>query len=207
MDSILVNDMARAAHLLGMALGFGVALIADLMAARAVLRPLDDREIEHLEIFHRVVSMGLALLWGSGLTLLYLRTGFALDEMSPKLMAKLCVVALLTLNAVAIGRIGLPTFRNYQSWRFGDIPLTFRLQLSALATISGACWVSALSLGVFSQLRTLDWDALSLYLGVIYLLALVAALFAATISPAISGFAKVRSERPRLFSALPKLKF
>ncbi len=206
MDMILLNDFMRATHLLGMVLGFGIAILADLSAARAVLRALDDRDIESLEILHRLVSMGLVLLWMSGLVLLWLRTGFELDRFSPKLMTKVAVVVFLTANAIAIGKIGLPTMRAYQSWRFGDLPLPQRLQLSALATISAACWISALTLGVFSQLKPLQWEALSLYVGVVYLVALVTALLAATITPIIATFARLKENRPRLFRPMPKFR-
>ena len=40
-----LNDAARAVHLLGLAIGFGVAIVADMSAARLFIRPLDPREI------------------------------------------------------------------------------------------------------------------------------------------------------------------
>ncbi len=206
MDMTFWNDFARATHLLGMALGFGIAIFADLWAARAVIRALDDRDIETLEILHRLVTMGLVLLWVSGLALLWLRTGFDLDRFSPKLMTKIAVVVFLTANALAIEKIGLPTMRAYQSWRFGDLPLPQRLQLSSLATISAACWISALILGVFSQLGPLQWEVLSLYIGVVYLGALVAALVTAFITPIIAAFVRMRENRPRLFRPMPKFR-
>ena len=49
MELTLVNDAARAVHLLGLALGFGVAIVADLSAARTIVRPLTWSEIETLE--------------------------------------------------------------------------------------------------------------------------------------------------------------
>lgn len=206
MDITFLNDLMRATHLLGMALGFGIAVLADLFAARAVIRALDDRDIETLEILHRLVSMGLVLLWISGLALLWLRTGFDLDRFSPKLMTKVVVVVFLTANALAIGRVGLPTMRAYQSWRFGDLPPPQRLQLSALATISAACWISALILGVFSQLKPLQWEALSLYIGIVYLSALVAAMVMAFTTPIIAIFVRMREDRPRLFRPMPKFR-
>ena len=206
MDMMFLNDFLRAAHLLGMAVGFGIAIFADLFAARAVIRALDDRDIEILEVLHRLVSMGMVLLWVSGLGLLWLRTGFDPERFSPKLITKLGVVVFLTANALAIGRIGLPTMRAYQGWRFGDMPLPQRLQLSALATISTACWISALILGVFSQLKPLQWEILSLYVGIIYLLALVTALLTAFITPIIATLARLRENRPRLFRPLPNFR-
>jgi hypothetical protein len=203
---LLINDSARAMHLLGMALGFGIAIMADLWAARTVLRPLDDKDLETLEIMHRLVSMGLVLLWVSGLTLLWLRTGFEAERFSPKLMTKIGVVAMLTLNAIAIGRIGLPTMRANQEVRFGDLPVVLRLQLASLGTISAACWVSALLLGVYSQMKSMNWDALSNFVGVVYLIALLAAVFAASVTPLVATWIKLREARPRLFAPLPKFR-
>ncbi|QMU57249.1 MAG: hypothetical protein GKR98_02915 [Boseongicola sp.] len=201
MDMTFVNDAARAVHLLGLAMGFGGAIIADISAVRAVVRALDHREIEMLRLFHKVVFTGLALLWGSGLVLLWLRTGFDPDNFSPKLITKIGVVVLLTLNAVAIGRIGLPTIVAYQSWRFGDLPLPLRFQLSALGTMSAACWISALCLGAFSQLKSMSWEALSHMVGIVYLAALCLAVIAATITPLVGVFVRYR-ERRRHMQAL-----
>ena len=116
MDLTMLNDAARATHLLGLALGFGVAILADLCAARSLFRPLDYRELETLHQYHRTVALGLALFWASGLVLLWLRTGFQPENFSPKLMTKLGVVSLLTVNAVLIGRIGLPTMIAWQGF-------------------------------------------------------------------------------------------
>ena len=197
MDLSLLNDATRAAHLLGLALGFGVAIMADLCAARSLFRPLGDHELEDLHRCHRTVAFGLALFWASGLVLLWLRTGFDPANFSPKLVTKLCVVALLTLNAFLIGRIGLPTMLAYAGHRFGALPLTHRLRLGALAGMSGAGWIAALALGVFSAMKTFEWDVLSEIIGAIYIIGLGGAILTALIAPLI-GFAMDRRERYHL---------
>ena len=194
MDLTLVNDAARAVHLLGLALGFGVAIVADLSAARTLVRPLSLSEVEALERYHRMVAIGLALFWASGLVLLWLRTGFELSNFSPKLMTKLGVVALLTVNAVLIGRIGLPAMAEWQGARFGVLPMMDRLRLGALAGMSGAGWVSALALGVFSTMKTMEWPVLSEVIGMIYLVGLSGAILLALAAPMIL-FVQDRSAR------------
>ncbi len=186
MDLAMLNDAARAAHLLGLALGFGVAILADLCAARSLFRPLDDREFYTLHQYHRTVALGLALFWASGLILLWLRTGFDPAQFSPKLMAKLGVVSLLTINAILIGRIGLPTMEAWFGFRYGALPLTHRLRLAALAGMSGAGWISALALGVFSAMKTFEWEVLSQIIGVIYVVGLGGALLAAFLAPILN---------------------
>ncbi|NNE79329.1 MAG: hypothetical protein HKN18_03560 [Silicimonas sp.] len=199
MDLTMLNDAARAVHLLGLALGFGVAILADLSAARLLVRPLDGHEVETLHRYHRTVAMGLALFWASGLVLLWLRTGFQVESFSPKLMAKLGIVTLLTVNAIMIGRIGLAVLRDWHGVRFGAIPFAERTRLSALAGLSGAGWISALALGVFSKLKTVEWATLSEVIGVIYLLALVAAMAAAFLSPVLNYAMDRWRSRPEFF--------
>ena len=185
MDLMLINDAARAVHLLGLALGFGVAIMADLSAARMLVRPLDGREIDLLHAYHRTVAIGLTLFWTSGLVLLWLRTGFQPENFSPKLMAKLGIVTLLTFNAIMIGRIGLRALDEWFGCRFGAIPIGERARLSALAGLSSAGWISALILGVFSTMRTMNYETLSGIIGVIYLLALLGAIAATFLSPVL----------------------
>ena len=186
MDLTMLNDAARATHLLGLALGFGVAILADLCAARSLFRPLVYREFETLHQYHRTVALGLTLFWASGLVLLWLRTGFQLENFSPKLMAKLGVVSLLTVNAILIGRIGLPTMIAWQGFRYGSLPLAHRLRLAALAGMSGAGWISALALGVFSAMKTFEWEVLSEIIGVIYVVGLGGALVTAFLAPLLN---------------------
>ncbi len=183
MDPTTINDAARAIHLLGLALGFGVAIMADLKATRMLIRPLDAREIDTLHAYHRTVALGLALFWASGLVLIWLRTGFQPENFSPKLLAKLGIVTLLTVNAIMIGRIGLAALDRWYGFRFGAIPFADRARLSALAGLSGAGWISALTLGVFSKMKTMNWETLSEIIGVIYLLGLFAALASTFLSP------------------------
>lgn len=185
MDPTTINDAARAVHLLGLALGFGVAIMADLKASRMLIRPLDGREIDTLHAYHRMVALGLTLFWASGLVLIWLRTGFQAENFSPKLIAKLGIVTLLTVNAIMIGKIGLRALDEWHGFRFGAIPFADRARLSALAGLSGAGWISALVLGVFSKMKTMNWDTLSEIIGAIYLVGLAGALAAAFLSPVL----------------------
>ena len=188
MDLTLVNDAARALHLLGLAIGFGVAIVADISAARLMFRPLDTREIDALHRLHRMVSLGLVLFWASGLVLLWLRTGFQPDNFSAKLMTKLGVVTVLTANAILIGRLGLPVIQTMRGLRFGALPTNIRFQMAVLGALSTAGWICALALGVFSQMKTMDWSVLSEITGTIYLLAMIGAFVAAIAAPMIDGF-------------------
>ena len=59
---------------------------------------------------------------------------------------------------------------------------------------------------MFSQLKPLQWEVLSLYIGVVYLAALIAALVTAFITPIITAFVRMRENRPRLFRPMPNFR-
>lgn len=173
---MFLTDAARAGHLIGLATGFGLALAADLLALRSLVHPVSHRDVWLLGWLHRLILGGLALLWVSGLLLLQHRTGFDPALFTPKLICKLAVVSLLTLNALLIGVYVLPRYTANAGRRFGDFDLVPRLNLSLVAGVSMSCWTSALVLGVFSQLKTLSFAQLENILGPMFLLGLGAAL-------------------------------
>ena len=153
MDSVFLLDAARGVHLVGLAAGFGLALCADILALKFVFHPIGQRDVWLLRLMHRVILAGLVLLWASGLFILYTRTGLDPAHFSPKLIAKLIVVSLLTLNALIIGAYALPCFARQVDQTFGDFDPPILLKLCGIAGVSLSCWVSALALGVFSQLK------------------------------------------------------
>ena len=123
-------------------------------------RPIAPRELGLFDDLHRFVVGTLALVWITGLALIWLRTGFQLSEFSPKLFSKLIVVTVLTLNATAIGAFALPLMRT----RMGAVPLHFslsqKLTLGTVAAVSTASWLLALSLGGSKVLAASGWDIL-----------------------------------------------
>ncbi|MBM7069526.1 hypothetical protein [Actibacterium sp. 188UL27-1] len=160
LDSTLALDVARMVHLLGLAMGFGLALWADVSALKCFFKPVTDADIRMMHRLHNTIMAGVLVLWASGLFLLYARTGFDLANFSPKLMLKLGVVTLLTVNGCFIAYFAIPQYAIHEGFRFGDIRFATRLKMGVIAGVSLCCWISALTLGVFSQLRPMDGAAL-----------------------------------------------
>lgn len=196
-DQSVILDAARALHLVGLALGVGLAFLADLTAWRAMFRPLYETEHEMLHRLHNLVACGIILLWVSGLVILWHRTGFQLDQFSPKLMVKLAVVSMLTFNAFAIAQFALPAILHYRGFRFGEIPLMDRMRLGAIAGLSTTCWISALALGVFSQMKTMDYSELADTFAPLVAVVLGASLALALLSPVVSFVSGRLSARNR----------
>lgn len=161
MDTVFLVDLMRAGHLLGLAAGLGLAFGADLLALRMIFKPVSERDFWLFYRIHGIVAVSLALMWLTGLGLLYLRTGLDPANVTPKLLVKLGVVGLLTINAMAVGTFVLPCLARNIGCRFGDLEAKEILRLSTIAGVSMACWLSALALGVFTQLRPMSFRELA----------------------------------------------
>lgn len=92
-------------------------------------------------------------MWISRLALIYIRTGFILDNFTPKLWAKVDVVLILTLNSIAIRKYAVPRLTLYNCAP-ADITVSAMLPLSLTAGVSTASWLMALALGSSVFLKT-----------------------------------------------------
>lgn len=182
MDTLLL-DSVRYVHLLALAVGLGMALLADVTAISTLWRPISTPVVAQLRRLHNAVLFGFVLLWMSGLGLLFLRTGFDVSAFTPKLVMKLIVVGVLTLNAGLIGLIGLPHLARNIGRRFGEVPFGARVTLSLIAGLSAGSWLSALALGVFAHLRPMALDELAAVFGAAYALFGIGAIAMACVAP------------------------
>ena len=195
MDHATALDTIRGIHIVGLALGLGLALYADFTALRFLVTPVRRAALEELARLHALVFAGLGMLWFSGLVLLTLRTGFDPGSITPKLGAKLAVVLTLTANALAIGDWALPALRAEEGRPFAEWRRGLRLRLALVAALSAASWGAALVLGTFATTRAMDVGDLALLLGAIYggtlalctALALAAPALALLLAPADRG--------------------
>lgn len=183
MESQIFIDLLRFSHLIAISLGLGLSLYLDMSLLRALTAPLKRSLIETIERAHEFVTVALFALWATGVGLLFVRTGFALEAFTPKLMAKLFVVSALTLNAAAIDALALPRLRRLVGRRFADAPLADRLVMSMSAAVSGCSWFAALSLGVFAVLKPLDGETLGVLAAALYGAGLSAAAILAIGAP------------------------
>ncbi|MEL6521906.1 MAG: hypothetical protein AAFQ66_13140 [Pseudomonadota bacterium] len=185
MDPTLALDAARMIHLIGLAMGFGLAIWADFSALRTFVQPMTEQDMRGMHRLHNSIIVGVLVLWASGLYLLYARTGFDLANFTPKLVMKLCVVGLMTINACVIAYFALPTYALYEGYRFGDIRFMTRLKLAVIAGVSLSCWVSALTLGVFTQLRPMSYEDLLPIFGSIFSVGLGGVVSFCVVVPAV----------------------
>jgi uncharacterized SAM-binding protein YcdF (DUF218 family) len=91
------------------------------------------------------VSVALAVLWVSGLAVIWLDTQFDLAVLltKPKLLAKLSIVAILTVNGMALHTLAFPRLEN----AYRD-PQRAVVLPCVLGGISAATWMYAAFVGV-----------------------------------------------------------
>jgi len=171
-------DITRFTHFIGLALGIGAGSFADFSLMKKLDKEITPCDLNNLETVHRIVWVGLTLLWTSGLALLYVRTGFDPALFSPKLIMKLLVVAILTVNAVLLGSVAMPILKANVDKTYLSFALEEKAQLCLLAALSIASWMSGLILGIFSALRPASFEFIMPIFSTIYASALFGGVIA-----------------------------
>ncbi|MDG1408657.1 MAG: hypothetical protein P8Q50_12785 [Octadecabacter sp.] len=114
----------------------GTSFLADISVLYRVNSPLKQSVLDSLHVYHRIVTWALIGMWVTGGMLIYLRTGFIWENFSPKLIAKIVVVALLTLNSLMINVYIMPKLKSSIGTAPADMRLNARLPMSLVA----GCW-------------------------------------------------------------------
>lgn len=196
----LALDAARAAHLAAFAGGFALAVAAQRRAAAGLFRPVTEADLRATLRAHRLIAFALAGLWITGLWLVFLRTGFGAEAMSPKLRLKIAVVGLLSLDGLLIHAFALPAYRRAVGRSLSGFRVVPRLALALLGAVSAASWSAALVLGSSGILRVAGWDLLLPAAGLHYAVFLTAGLGLAALAPAFARGPRPGSRPGRLRS-------
>ena len=127
-------------HVLAFALALGCVLREDAKLLSS--QPLDGQALRSAA---RLVRFALIILWASGIALIVLDTNAVLSRLAqqPKLLAKLTVVSILSLNGVALHLIAFPALLGDRVRGRSAAPLA-----AALGAVSAASWLAATLLGI-----------------------------------------------------------
>lgn len=143
-------------HLLGLSIGFGGAVVLDAwLLAWMVRGRQSDMVGMAFQLIGSAVSVGLLLLWMSGLgfLVLYMLTDPA-KLANPKLWGKIVIVLILTLNGFALHRWVMPmTLKDVHQPLFSGATIQARMIGLLSGSISAASWVSAFLLGLLKELN------------------------------------------------------
>ena len=142
----VVRILLLLGHLMALAVAFSAIMHEDY-------NMLVKRRINPLAIKRTAVAVywSLLVLFVTGVGIIGLDTGFDLAAIAskPKILAKLTVVGILSLNGAIIHNFAFPAFKSRKSL------LKFTPYLAVLAAISGVSWLYAAFLGLAKPLTAL----------------------------------------------------
>jgi len=148
-----VIEALKFLHILALCMGLGGAIFANLLGLRLLLSTREgalDGVFFHI---HDFVLIGLVVLWASGLGLAVLR--FNLSDVPLKVLAKIALVSILTMNSARIRERILPLVRCRHRPLIMHLPPGCLDDVVLLGSISFTCWFSALMLAKFTILQQL----------------------------------------------------
>lgn len=168
----VVFDALRVLHMASFAVGIGTAAFLELQVMKRFQTRIDSEGLQIVLTGHKLIFGALVTLWATGLCLMTLRIGFLGGDLSVKILAKLWVVTLLTLNMRVIESFVIPELYEVEGMALGDIPRRIRSRLGAVAGFSGGCWLTALLIGGMTIATEMSASGLTLTVGTILLAAI-----------------------------------
>lgn len=153
---VRVLTLLVALHLVGLSFGLGGATMLDFWILRWMRWGSLPGEIARIFLFvSKVVSVGLGLLWLSGLGFLAV---YALESPekfdNPKLWAKIVVVLALTINGLVIHAVVLPGVLRDIGRPMLDGVSGVRTGIFLVSgAVSGVSWYTAFALGLMRELN------------------------------------------------------
>lgn len=179
----IATDALVICHLVALVAGLGTVLRTDLSILMGLKRAFTAEDLEMVHRAHRTIGVALFALWVTGFGLAWVKTGGALGQASPKLVAKLITVSCLTGTALAMSVAGLRILQSAVGAPLVALATRRRLLLGFLAGMSVAGWGTALLLGAAGTTRPADWAALSVILNATHFGAVGLMVTAAWLSP------------------------
>ena len=144
----------RMIHFGGIILGIGAATLLDLIIFRfAVSKVILEEHISVVVFSSHIITIGLALLWFSGIGFFVYYWFFdPVKMLNPKLLAKIIIVGVLTFNAFLVHYFVLPQFTIQIGQRLLEGLSRFhRFLMILIGTISIISWYAPLILGIVPQ--------------------------------------------------------
>lgn len=159
MDSLLVTNLKSLivfVHLSGLAFGIGGAWILDLYILKKMHKsPISSENIQIITFVSKVVIIGLAMLWLSGLSFIVFYN-FVQPELllNHKIWAKAAIVIVLTVNGYYLHKMVIPVIvKNKNKMLIRAVTLKQINTLTFVGCISFISWPLAMFLGTFRSIN------------------------------------------------------
>lgn len=152
----MTRAVLRIFHFIGITLGLGAATLLDLMIIRFFIgRPMTEQSVEFFEFLSSLVSVGLKLLWVTGLGFLWFYWMYEPIKLeNEKVWAKMVIVGILTINGAFIHQTVLP-FMGGQIGRtmLEGVSLGKKFLFVTTGMISFVSWYGPLVIANVTQLN------------------------------------------------------
>ena len=159
MESLLAVNLKSLiifVHLSGLAFGVGGAWMLDIYVLRKMYKSAVTREnIQIITFVSKLVMIGLAMLWISGLAFL-LFYSFMQPELllNHKIWAKLCIVIVLSVNGYYLHKVVIPLIvENHGKILIRALNLRQINCLTLIGCISFISWPLVMFLGTFKSIN------------------------------------------------------
>lgn len=152
------RTMIIAIHLTGLVLGFGAAIFLDMyLLSYLAHKRVEEHTHSIAEFGSRLVSIGLVLLWVSGLSFLALYAVETPEKLAnPKIWAKMSIVVILTFNGFIIHKFILSMLTQKIGKTILEGESGFKQNLILLVgTVSFNSWAFAMLLGISRELNNM----------------------------------------------------
>lgn len=149
-----IRSGLRLVHFAGIVLGVGAATLLDLIIFRFVLtRRIEETHIRIFLFASQIITIGLALLWMSGIAFLIYYWFYDPGKIeNPKLLAKIIIVGVLSLNAFLVHFVAMPQVTIQVGQHLLDGLSRSRCAfLIFIGTVSAISWYVPLVLGIVPQ--------------------------------------------------------
>lgn len=149
-----IRSGLRLVHFAGIILGVGAATLLDLIVFKfAVTRSIEENSIRIIIFSSYVIMIGLILLWVSGIGFfIYYWFYDPVKIDNPKLLAKVIIVGVLTLNSFMVHLFAMPQIKVHVGQHLmAGLTKTHRFFLIFIGTLSAISWYVPLILGIVPQ--------------------------------------------------------
>lgn len=166
-------------HLLGLCIGFGGALFADVFGLRLLFASNEMATDEIIQQLPKFIGLGIALLWVTGLVISYVKlapTGFALEKIPTEYIAKFILLGFLTLNAFLIRRRLTKLTLSWRAPRVFNMGLLNLVQTVGLACLPFAAWAFTLMIVQFPTLQRVPLQGIFTLAGIFWVACAVGAI-------------------------------
>lgn len=169
-------DNLRAAHLVIMAMAFGIMMARDLNLLHGAGDRITDRTIGRLGLVHLAMMVAIGLAWASGCALAVIEAGEGGIAATGGLLTRLAVILALGVAALGVHWMVMPALRRTVGSALIDADFDDKIRIAVCASISVSTWVSAMILAAAMLMQAERWGVLLPVFGAIYLCSFAFAL-------------------------------